>query len=117
MQTPILAAEAAALNWAERITLARANLALAGIYIETIRQEAVCMSRRPYDDMDSVADAARSLLTALEDYAAGEFDRDDLASFYEDLDELICEAESDDESVYHRREAMEEARADWRNGR
>jgi len=117
MNTQTLAAEAAALPWAERITLARANPALAGIYIETIRQEAVCRSRRPFDGMDSVANAARALLTALEDYAAGDFDRDDLASFYEDLDALICEAESDDESAYYHREAMEEARADWRNGR
>jgi hypothetical protein len=117
MQTQTLAAEAAALGWAERITLARANPALAGIYIETIRQEAVCLSRRPFDGMDDVSDAARSLLNALEDYAAGDFNRDDLAFFYEDLDELICEAESDDESTYYHREAMEEARADWRNGR
>ena len=117
MQTQTLAAEAAALPWAERITLARANPALAGIYIETIRQDAACLSRKPYDDMDGIADAAKWLLFALEDHASGYLTGDDLHTCYEDLDAAIGGTDDSNEAAYYHREAMEEARADWRNGR
>lgn len=82
--------QAREITWPELITLARANLDLAPIHIAVIRDEAKRLSKRPLDDNAGIAITAQCLLTALEDCGRGEFEADDLHSFFDDLDELVC---------------------------
>ena len=98
-----------ALTWPERVTLARANHALAPIYIESIRTEAKANSRRRYDADDTIATAAACLITALEDVALELRDAADLADHFDELDALF----GDDDAPRGHHYGHDDGYGDW----